>query len=229
MRRRSRARAIVAYEGVRPPCSRLAHNSIRAAPASCAASAEASELAAISSNGAAAVLMRSVRTLRGNQRILSARIAHRIRKTLLDRPCTDFAALVECEKSDLSVLRECGFAFDDARHRFAARRFRRVAVAHQFDDEKAADVADHFFADSGRSRGSNIVVDVKAGADDRAVADAAMEFPRHAARRAGAGEIAVRVDRQHAERVVVTRVAANAFDRSRLVTLDFTIRARLVI
>src|ERR1700752_540883 len=120
MRTRSRTSAIVAYEGVRPPSPRLAQSSMRPAPASCAASAEAGELAAISSSGAPSVDMRSVRALRRNQRILLARIAHRVRKAFLDGPRPDFAAPVEREEADLRVLRERGPAPEDARHRFAA-------------------------------------------------------------------------------------------------------------
>src|SRR6185312_1454183 len=193
MSSRSRASAIVAYDGVTPPSPRLAQSSMRPAPPSCAASAEATEFAATSSSGARSAIG-SVRTVRREQRVLLFRVADGVREALLDRPRADVAMLVDREEADLRVLRELGSALEDALDRHAARVLGRMARAHHLDDEEAAAVADDFLADAGRGRAADVVVDVKPGADDRAVADAAVELPRHAARRARAGEIAFRVD-----------------------------------
>src|SRR6185369_5096358 len=121
MRTRSRVSAICAYDGVSPPTSSAAHSSIRFAPPSCAANADASELAAISSTGLlsaitnpqlsfatlppsthslqpppprpqpSALSPKSVHARRRQQRILLLRVADRVAESFLQRVGADVA------------------------------------------------------------------------------------------------------------------------------------------
>src|SRR5262249_12415771 len=56
---------------------------------------------------------------------------------------------------------------------------------------------------SGGRRAADLVVHIEAGADDRGVAHAPRNLPRHAARRAADGEIAVHVEDAEADGVMV--------------------------
>src|SRR5688572_9924842 len=109
---------------------------------------------------------------------------------------------------------------DDAAHGFLTGLLRRATLAHQLDDEETPGVADHFFADAGGCRATDIAIDIQARTDDGTVTDTTAKLPRHAAGGTGARHLATLVERQHADRIVVVLAAGQRVSILEVLTID---------
>lgn len=139
----------------------------------------------------------------GHQQVLPLRIADRVTETLLDRERADLAAFVHRQKAHLQRARKLGLAPHQPHHHLAAGLRWRLSLAHHFHHRKAAYIANHFFAHTGGGGAAHVVIYIQPRSDDGAVADPAVHLPRHATGGARAGQIAVRIECQHADGVVV--------------------------
>src|SRR6185312_12561014 len=137
------------------------------------------------------------------------RIVHCIDESRMQCVRTNLAMFVDCEEAHLQILARGRPFLNDALDRSAARFPRWASLSHQLHHEKARRVADHLLTDTRRSGGAYLVVGIETGTDDGTVADAAVHLPRHATGGARTGELAVRIECEDAERIVIVLVAGN--------------------